>query len=460
MDPVLLGEILAVAMFVLMVPAALLGYPVGLTLAGLAVLTGSLGAVLGVFSWPLMGAIYSRVYGLMSDELLVALPLFIMMGVILDRARIAEDLLETAGQLFGPVRGGLGVATLAVGALLAASTGLVSATAITMAMISIPAMRRAGYGEALAGGTVCASATLSQIIPPSTVLILLAIQLQNANASAQAKLGNLFSEPVTVTDMFAAALLPGLLLVAVFIAFVLLVGLVRPDLCPRVPPAVGGGRALARRTLGALLPPLALIVAVLGSILAGIATPTESASVGAVGALIIALVQGRLSLALVRETARETMAITAMAFMILIGAAFFMLVFRGLGGERLVLDLIDSVPGELSGAVLFVLGLMFVLGFFLDAFEIILIVAPTFAPALIILGADPIWLGVMMAMVLQTSYLTPPFGLAMFFVQGSSDGLPLRTLYRGVMPFIALQLVTMAILWAVPDIVHVLRFGR
>lgn len=459
MDPVLLGEILAVAMFVAMVPAALLGYPVGLTLAGLAVLTGSLGAVLGVFSWPLMGAIYSRVYGLMSDELLVALPLFIMMGVILDRARIAEDLLETAGQLFGPVRGGLGVATLAVGALLAASTGLVSATAITMAMISIPAMRRAGYGEALAGGTVCASATLSQIIPPSTVLILLAIQLQNANASAQAKLGNLFSEPVTVTDMFAAALLPGLLLVAVFIVFILAVGVVRPDLCPRVPPAVGG-RALARRTLGALLPPLALIVAVLGSILAGIATPTESASVGAVGAIIIAVAQRRFTFALVRETAHETMAITAMAFMILIGAAFFMLVFRGLGGERLVLDLIDNVPGELTGAVLFVLGLMFVLGFFLDAFEIILIVAPTFAPALIILGADPIWLGVMMAMVLQTSYLTPPFGLAMFFVQGSSGGLPLRTLYRGVMPFIALQLVTMAILWAVPDIVHALRFGR
>lgn len=459
MDPAALGEILAVLMFALMVPAALLGYPVGITLAGLAVIAGAAGSALGVFSWPLMGAIYSRVYGLMSDELLVALPLFILMGVVLDRARIAEELLETAGQVFGPVRGGLAVSAMAVGGLLAASTGLVSATAIAMAMISFPAMRSAGYGEALAGGTVCASATLSQIIPPSTVLILLAIQLQNANASAQAKLGNLFSEPVTVTDMFAAALLPGLLLIAVFIAFILLVGLLRPDLCPRAPRAESGA-ALARRAFRVLLPPLALIVAVLGSILAGIATPTESASVGAAGALLIALLQGRVSVALLRETARETMAITSMAFMILIGAAFFMLVFRGLGGERLVFDLIDDLPGELAGATLFVLVLMFVLGFFLDAFEIILIVAPTFAPGLIMLGADPIWLGVMMAMVLQTSYLTPPFGLAMFFVQGAVKDLALRTLYRGVMPFIALQIAAMAIVWAYPDLVHALRMGR
>jgi tripartite ATP-independent transporter DctM subunit len=448
---VLVGEVLAVAMFLATIGAVLAGYPVAFTLAGVGLIFAGLGMALGVFDAAILSALVGRYFGTMTNETLVAVPLFVFMGVMLERSKIAEALLTTMGELFGSLRGGLGYSVVIVGALLAASTGIVGATVVTMGLLSLPAMMRAGYDPKLAAGTICAAGTLGQIIPPSTVLIFVGDILQGANQQAQLELGNLAPEPISVGQLFAGAMLPGLALVALYLAWILFKSIAEPRSCPPLEMSDERRAGLARRALTALAPPLLLMLAVLGSILAGIATPTESASVGAVGAMLLAGVKNRFDRRVLHEVMRTTLSITSMIFVILLGASVFSLVFRGLGGENLVHDALASMPGGVFAAVLAVMAVVFVLGFFLDTFEIIFIVVPIAAPALLKLGVDPVWLGVMIGMNLQTSFLTPPFGFALFYLRGVA-GKFVRTvdIYRGVLPFVGLQLAGVALVWLVP----------
>jgi tripartite ATP-independent transporter DctM subunit len=451
MSGVLVGELLSVAMFLATVGAILAGYPVAFTLAGVGLAFAALGIAFGVFDVAILSALVGRYFGTMTNETLVAVPLFVFMGVMLERSRVAEALLTTMGELFGSLRGGLGYSVVIVGALLAASTGIVGATVVTMGLLSLPAMMRAGYDPKLAAGTICASGTLGQIIPPSTVLIFIGDILQGANQQAQLEMGNLSPEPISVGQLFAGAMLPGLVLVGLYLAWILAKSIVDPKSCPPLVMSEEQRAGLGRRVLGALAPPLLLILAVLGSILAGIATPTESASVGAVGAMLLSGVRNRFELRVLNEVMRSTLSITSMVFVILLGASVFSLVFRGLGGENLVHEALDALPGGAFGAVLAVMAVIFVLGFFLDTFEIIFIVVPISAPALIKLGVDPVWLGVMIGVNLQTSFLTPPFGFALFYLRGVAHRF-VRTIeiYRGVLPFVALQIVGLALLWRLP----------
>jgi tripartite ATP-independent transporter DctM subunit len=354
-----------------------------------------------------------------------------------------------------------------VGALLAASTGIAGATVVTMGLLSLPAMMRAGYDPKLATGTICAAGTLGQIIPPSTVLIFVGDILQGANQRAQLELGNLAPEPISVGQLFAGAMLPGLVLVGLYLGWIVLQAIFRPATCPPLPRTDGGNAGLARRVVRALLPPLLLMLAVLGSILAGIATPTESASVGAVGAMLLAFAQGRLNLTVLREVMRSTLSITTMVFVILLGASVFSLVFRGLGGENLVHDALASLPGGTFTAVLAVMLVIFFLGFFLDTFEIIFVVVPIAAPALIKLGVDPIWLGVMIGVNLQASFLTPPFGFALFYLRSVAakkdykdrvtgeniKAVTTNEIYKGSIAFIILQLIMLAAIMIFPSLV-------
>jgi tripartite ATP-independent transporter DctM subunit len=408
--------------------------------------------LLGAFDAPLLAGVVSRIFDAMVNDVLVAIPLFIFMGTVLERARIAEDLLTTMGQGFGRLHGGLGFSVVVVGALLAASTGIVGAVVVTMGLISLPAMRRAKYDDRLASGIICASGTLAQLIPPSTVLILVGTFLQNANVRVQSDLGNYGAAPVTVVEIFVAAMIPGLVLVGLYLLFVAFIAWRHPQRCPPIDMDEEERRTLRARMLKVMLPPLALIVAVLGSILFGIATATESASVGAVGAMVLAAARGQLGLGMLKHACRATLSMSTMIFVILIGASVFSLVFRGLGGEKVAEDVLGSIPGGQEGAVLIVLALMFLLGFFIDTFEIIFIVVPIFAPVLLKLGVDPIWLAVMMGLMLQTSYLTPPFGFAIFYLQGVARGLAIGSIYRGVLPFVALQVVSLAVVWFWPQV--------
>jgi tripartite ATP-independent transporter DctM subunit len=453
MSAVLVGELLSVAMFVTTVLAILAGYPVAFTLAGVGLAFAGLGIAAGRFDVAIRSALVGRYFGTMTNESLVAVPLFVFMGVMLERSKVAEALLTTMGELFGSLRGGLGYSVVVVGALLAASTGIVGATVVTMGLLSLPAMMRAGYDPRLASGTICAAGTLGQIIPPSTVLIFIGDILQGANQRAQLELGNLSPAPISVGQLFAGAMLPGLVLVALYLGWVLVKSIVDPASCPALETTPERRAGLARRALGALAPPLLLILAVLGSILSGVATPTESASVGAVGAMLLAGVRNRFELRVLQEVMRSTLSITSMVFVILLGASVFSLVFRGLGGENLVHEALDGLPGGAFTAMLAVMAVIFVLGFFLDTFEIIFIVVPIAAPALIKLGVDPVWLGVMIGINLQTSFLTPPFGFALFYLKGVAHRL-VRTadVYRGAIPFVALQVAGLALVWAVPSL--------
>jgi tripartite ATP-independent transporter DctM subunit len=441
------------ALLVLCLLAALAsGYPVAFALAGSALLVAGLGIAGGSFDPAFLEAFPNRVFGTMGNDTLLAVPLFVFMGVMLERSRLAEALLENVAALFGRKRGGLAVAVLLVGALLAASTGIVGATVVTMGLIALPTMLRNGYDPRLACGTICASGTLGQIIPPSVVLVLLGDQLGNAHQQAQLKLGNYAPETVSVGDLFAGALLPGLGLVALYLVYVLWTAWRHPARAPAL-----GAEQLAQSNAGsllrALLPPLLLIVAVLGSILAGIATPSEAAAVGAIGATLFALLARQLDLARLREVMRQTVMVTSMVFAILIGASLFALVFRGYGGEEAVHGLLSGLPGGATGAIIAVMAVMFLLGFLIDFIEIVFIVVPIVAPVLFALGVDPVWLGVMMAVNLQTSFLTPPFGFALFYLRGVAPP-EVRTahLYRGVVPFIALQLLMLLILAVWPEL--------
>ena len=472
MDKALMGEIIALSMFAVTIGLVLFGYPVAFTLAGTALGFALLGIELGLFDPALLSSLPQRYFGTMTNEVLVAVPLFVFMGVMLERSRLAEALLETMGQLFGALRGGLGISVVLVGALLAASTGIVGATVVTMGLLSLPAMVRAGYDPKLAGGIICSSGTLGQIIPPSIVLVFVADSLSNAllaaqdamrqqamqaaargDYSLQERASELAMQSVSVGDLFLGALLPGLVLVAVYIGWISVQALLRPESCPAIPIDREARRALPARVLRVLVPPLTLIVAVLGSILLGLATPTEAASVGAVGAMALAALNRAFSLTVLSEVMRSTVKISAMVFVILLGASAFSLVFRGLGGEEVVNDVLRALPGGQAGAVLAVMALMFVLGFFLDTFEIIFIVIPITAPALLQLGVDPVWLGVLIGVNLQTSFLTPPFGFALFYLRGVGERLISTVqIYRGALPFVGLQILMIGLLWLFPEL--------
>lgn len=453
MSPAEIGEILAIVMFAATLFGVVLGYSVAFTLAGMGLIFAGLGIWVGVYDPAMMSALGSQYLGTMVNETLVAVPLFVFMGVTLERSKIAESLLTTMGELFGTLRGGLGYSVVIVGALLAASTGIVGATVVTMGLLSLPAMTRAGYDPKLSTGAIAACGTLGQIIPPSTVLIFVGDMLQGANQQAQMAMGNLSPDPVSVGQLFAGAMLPGLMLVGLYMAWIFFKSITDPESCPPLEMTAEQRRGLGGRVLSALIPPLLLIVAVLGSILAGIATPTESASVGAVGALALSFFKGRLSLDILQQIMRSTMTVTSMVFVILLGATVFSLTFRGLGGESLVYQVLADIPGGATGAILVVMLLIFFLGFFLDTFQIIFVVVPIAAPVLIQLGVDPIWLGVMIGMNLQTSFLTPPFGFALFYLRGAADAaIKTADIYRGALPFVALQMAGLVILWFFPGI--------
>ncbi len=447
------AEYLSLLMFAVVCGILLLGYPVAFTLGGTALAFAFVGSWFDLFDLRLLGGLPSRYFGVMVNEVLVAVPLFVFMGVVLERSKLAEQLLETMGLLFGRLRGGLAYSVTIVGMLLAASTGIVGAAVVTMGLLSLPAMLKAGYDKGLACGTICASGTLGQIIPPSIVLVILGDILQGANTQAQLALGNFAPEPVSVVDLFAGAMLPGLVLVALYLGYEALVALLRPEAAPSL---VGQGERpgdLPRRVLVALLPAGALIVAVLGSILIGLATPTESAAIGSVGALLLAAARRRLDLPMLREVVQETTKISSMVFVILLGASIFSLTFRGFGGEKLVTEILHQMPGGAFGAMLLVMGVMFFLGFFLDFIEIVFVVVPIVGPPLIMLGLDPVWLGVMIGINLQTSFLTPPFGFALFYLRGvAPPEVSTVDIYRGIVPFVLLQLVGLGITAAFPKL--------
>ena len=513
----LLVDNLDLVMFAMLCAGILLGFPVVFTLSGIGIAFAFLGAATGHFQINLLGALSNRIFGIMTNEILVAIPMFVLMGVILERSRIAEDLLEEMGRLFGRIRGGLAVSVTAVGGLLAASTGIVGATVVTMALIALPTMLRNGYARPLAAGAVCSAGTLGQIIPPSTMLIILSEVMSTAYQQAQYQQGLFSVETISVGQVFAAALLPGVMLVGLYMVWLLTLAWLRPDLAPAMTTGDLGPSVSLGRLASVLVPPLVLIVAVLGSILGGIATPTEAASVGAVGALILAgqrldpdggraaawlagaaivgmllltrwfdLRLGRGAVADIGDRAalwaavalaavagfvvlrslafawrggilagvvRQTMVVTAMIFAMLIGASIFALVFRGLGGDVRVEDFLGQMPGGTLGALIFVMALVFVMGFFLDFVEISVIVLPIVVPVLLLMGLDPVWLAVMIAINLQTSFMTPPFGFSLFYLRGAAPAsVTTLDVYRGVLPFVVINLIGIALIYLVPAI--------
>ncbi|MBI2381702.1 MAG: TRAP transporter large permease subunit [Gammaproteobacteria bacterium] len=457
--PEILAEFMPLVMFLGVCLVLASGYPVAFGLAGAALGFAGLGIWLDwyygmeFFDDSLLTA-PGRFYGILDNQTLMAVPLFVFMGVMLERARIAESLLENMAALFGTRRGGLGYSVCLVGMLLAASTGIVGATVVTMGLLSLPTMLKRGYDPRFATGVICASGTLGQIIPPSIVLVLLADQLGSAYQQAQASMGITNPDALSVGDLFVGAIIPGLTLVVGYLLYVAWLAWRHPAAVPALPEdrSISHGQAL-RRALTSLAMPLGLIVAVLGSILAGIATPTEAASVGALGAMLLAIAQGEFTLSRLKEVMEGTLHNTAMVFMILFGASIFSLVFRAYGGDELVHHLFDRMPGGAVGAMAVVMGVMFLLGFILDFIEITFVVVPIVAPVLLKMGLDPIWLGVMMGVNLQTSFLTPPFGFALFYLRGVAPAsISTGQIYRGVMPFIGIQVAMLAILALWPEL--------
>ena len=447
-------ELLPLLLFAVVVLALLAGYPVAPTLGGAALLFAFVGGAFGVFDLRDLGFLPNRVFGIVTNQTLIAVPLFVLMGVTLERTRIAEALLNSLAQLLGGIRGGLGLAVTVVGMLLAASTGIVGATVVTVGLLALPTMLRHGYDPRLATGAICATGTLGQIIPPSIALVLLGDVLSSAYSQAQLAQGVFSPKTVSVGDLFAGALLPGLTLVAMYGAYIALVAWRRPARAPSVPRAKGTAGAVSTwKLLGGLAPPLVLVGAVLGSILGGYATPTEAAGVGALGALLLAAGSRRLNVAALGEICVSTLKTTAMVFFILVGASVFSLVFRGYGGDELVRGAFAVMPGGVWGATLIVMLVIFVLGFILDFIEITYVVVPIVAPALLAMGLDPVWLGVLVAVNLQTSFLTPPFGFALFYLRGvAPPEVATLDIYRGVAPFVGLQLALMALLVAAPSL--------
>lgn len=446
-------EWVALLLFLTVIVVLLAGFPVAFTLGGTALIFAAIGVLAGEFHEALLSGLPNRIFGIMNNETLIAVPLFVFMGVTLERARIAEELLETLSSLFGSVRGGLGISVTIVGMLLAASTGIVGATVVTMGLLSLPTMLRRGYSAEISAGTICASGTLGQIIPPSIILVMLGDVMTSAYQQAQLEMGIFSPKTVSVGDLFAGALIPGLLLVLLYVLYIAALAFFRPDVMPaheRDPDV----HVTLWQLLHALLPPLALIFAVLGSILTGFATPTEAAGVGAMGALLLAALRRQLTLSRVQEVMRSTLKISSMVFLILIGASVFSLVFRGFNGDDGVRTILESLPGGVIGAVVVVMLVMFLLGFVLDFIEITFVVVPIVGPVLLAMGLDPVWLGIMIAINLQTSFLTPPFGFALFYLRGvAPPEVTTVQIYRGVIPFVAIQLFALLLLSLFPDLV-------
>lgn len=446
---------MSLLLFAAVIVFLLAGFPVAFTLGGTGLLFAVIGVVSGNFDNAFLAALPSRVFGVMTNDTLIAVPLFVFMGITLERARIAEQLLETLSDLFGSLRGGLGISVTVVGMLLAASTGIVGATVVTMGLLSLPTMLKRGYSAEVATGTICASGTLGQIIPPSIILVMLGDVMSSAYQQAQLSQGIFSPRTVSVGDLFAGAILPGLLLVVMYIAYLLLLAFIRPSSIPSAQDIADDSRPITvQRVIRALLPPLLLIFAVLGSILGGFATPTEAAAVGAVGALVLALERGQLKFERLQEIMRGTIRVSSMVFLILLGASIFSLVFRGYGGDDLVRELLSSLPGGTIGAVVAVMVVMFLLGFVLDFIEITFVVVPIVGPILLSMGLDPVWLGIMIAVNLQTSFLTPPFGFALFYLRGVAPAsVTTGQIYRGVIPFVIIQLLALFIIAVFPDLV-------
>jgi len=438
-------EYLPLLLFVGAIFVLLLGYSVAFSLAGTGLIFAAIGIMTGHFEASFLEAVPNRLFGIMNNSVLIAVPLFVFMGVMLEKSKIAEELLDTMSALFGPMRGGLGISVTVVGMLLAASTGIVGATVVTMGLLSLPTMLRRGYDPKVATGVICASGTLGQIIPPSIVLVLLGDVISSAYQQAQLDQGIYSPETVTVGDLFLGALLPGLLLVAAYIAYLIFKAIFHPDTVPAIPKEERDAMDnMFKRVISALLPPVFLVGLVLGSILGGWATPTEAASVGAVGAMVLAMVRRCFTLSILKEVMRTTTQVSSMVFIILVGASIFSLVFRGYGGDDLVRHFLSNLPGGVFGAVALVMLVIFLLGFFLDFIEITFVVVPIVAPILLAMGLDPVWLGVMIALNLQTSFLTPPFGFALFYLRGvAPESISTMQIYRGVIPFIMIQLVAL-----------------
>ena len=442
-------EYLSLYLFLAVCLFLMLGYPVAFTLAGTALAFATGGVLTGVFDAGFLSALPARIFGTVNNSTLIAVPLFILMGTILEKSRVAEELLDSMARLFGSVRGGLGISVVVVGMFLAASTGIVGATVVTMGLLSLPSMLRSGYSPSLAAGTICATGTLGQIIPPSIALVLLGDILSNAYQQAQLSMGTLNPKTVSVGDLFMGALIPGLILVAMYILYLLVQARLKPETAPpsTLEPVSAGV------VLRGLIPPLGLIILVLGSILVGAATPTEAAGIGAIGALLLAIAKGQMGFVRLKDAMRQTLEITCMVFMILIGAAVFSLVFRGFGGEELIQTFFHGLPGGVMAATLVVMVVIFLLGFILDFIEITFVVVPIVGPILLAMGLDPVWLGIMIALNLQTSFLTPPFGFALFYLRGvAPESVTTSAIYKGVVPFILMQLALLIALWFWPGI--------
>lgn len=448
-------EFIPLLMFGVICLVLLAGFPVAFSLAGTALIFAGVGILTGTFESAFLGAIPNRLYGDMTNMTLVAVPLFVFMGVLLEKSNLAQDLLSNMSEVIGGFRGSLAIAVIFVGALIAASTGIVGATVIAMGLISLPIMLSRQYDPSLSAGTICATGTLGQIIPPSIALVILGDVLSAAYQQSQLSIGNFSARTVSVGDLFMGALIPGIILVLCYALYVIVRAYLSPQMAPSQDAEIIEGRW--KIMLTSLLPPFVLITSVLGSILLGIATPTEAAGVGALGAIFLALSKSSLNRKNISEAVETTTEITAMVFMILLGSSIFSLVFRGFGGDDLITGIFTELPGGAFGAVLVVMIIIFLLGFILDFIQITLVVVPIVGPALLMLGVDPIWLGIMIAINLQTSFLTPPFGFALFYLRGvAPDNLATRDIYRGVIPFICIQIGLLIALAIFPQLVTAL----
>ncbi len=443
-------ELMPLFMFLFVCLGLFIGYPVAFSLGGTALLFSLLGSLAGVFDNSFLYALPARIYGIMNNQILVSVPLFVFMGLVLEKSKISESLLTSMAAAFGRSKSGIGLSVILVGMLLAASTGIVGATVVTMGLISLPVMLNRGYSPALSSGIITATGTLGQIIPPSIALVLLGDVLSSAYQKSQLDQGIFSPETISVGDLFAGAIVPGMLLVLLYGVYTFA--------ATSLSSSKNVGEPLqeeenSESLLAGLVPPLMLIAIVLGSILLGFATPTEAAGAGGAGALILAAIKKRLSTSVLFDISLGTLKVSSMIFAILIGASIFSLVFRGFGGEEMVNSVFESLPGGMLGATILVMLVVFLLGFILDFIEITFVVVPIVAPALFSMGVDPVWLGILLAINLQTSFLTPPFGFALFYLRGvAPPSVKTTDIYKGVIPFVVIQLLLMAMLFIWPDI--------